>query len=67
MTRTKAFTAQRHRIEIDGRVFILAKGASAHARWYVLDENGKYLSRRGGATRLDAEIEASRIARPITA
>ena len=60
MSRTKAFTAQRWLYEAEGGKFVLAKGNSKYSRFYVLDEDGKYLSRKGHNTLLDAQIEAAK-------
>ena len=62
MTRNKAFTAQRWSYEVNGRKFILAKGSSKYSKFYVLDEDGNYLTHKGRDTLLDAQLDANRIA-----
>lgn len=63
MSRGKAFTAQRWEFAVDGHKFILVKGDSRFSKFYVLDEAGNYLTSKGHATLLGAQIEATTIAR----
>lgn len=61
--RPKAFTPQRWRYEVDGQEFIITKGDSKHSRFYLRDEDGNYLTSKPNNTLLDAQIEATKLAR----
>lgn len=61
-TKTQQFRTLRYRYTFEGGVYFIQKGGSKYGRWYVLDENGKYLT-KGASSQQAAEIELAGVAR----
>ena len=63
MTRkSQIWKAIRYKLEFDGVTYYVQKGSSRYARWYVLDADGKYITKAAdGLNSQEAAFGSARI------